>query len=323
MLVHRYVCVESPASTANLGPGFDVFGLALDLAYDRVEVEIVNERGSGKVIEFDVVGPYADKVPRDKSNLVVKLAEYILERFRANVDLRVRLWKGVKPRSGLGSSGASAAAISIALATLLNLNLSPIELVELAVKGEEYAAGSPHADNVAPSILGGFVVIRSYKPLDLIKLDPPEDLGLVVVCPEVELPQDKTKYAREILPKQVELERVIENIGNACYVALGFVLRNTRLIAKGMRDVIIEPVRARLIPGFEEVKRRGLEAGALAITISGAGPSIIAVYSRNELNEKQARNIGKAMIEAFKERGVYAEYFITKPSAGSRLLKVD
>ncbi len=322
-LTHRRVSVESPASTANLGPGFDVFGLALDLAYDRVDVEVVEERGSGKVVEFEVQGPYSHDVPKDRENLVVKLAEYILDKFNVDVDLRVRLWKGVKPRSGLGSSGAAAAATSVALATLLGLDTPPLEIVKLAVKGEEYATGTPHADNVAPSILGGFVVIRSYSPLDLIRLDPPDDLGIVVVCPEVRLPQDKTRYAREILPRQVDLQRVVENIGNACYVVLGFALKNTKLIARGMSDAIVEPVRSKLIPGYQRAKERGLSAGALAVTISGAGPSIIAIYSKNELEESQARDIGQSIVEVFKEEGIDASYYLTSPSKGTRLLRLE
>ncbi|NPA23814.1 MAG: homoserine kinase [Crenarchaeota archaeon] len=313
----RKVRVEAPASSANLGPGFDVFGLALDVAYDVVEVEVVNERRRG-IEYFEVYGKHRDDVPRDSRNIVYRLAEKILEMFNRDITIGIRLEKNVRPRSGLGSSGASSAAITSALLTLLNVNVEPIRAVEIAALGEELVTGSRHADNVAPSMLGGFVVIRRYDPLDLVRLEPPNNLGVVIVIPKVEVPEEKTKYARSVLPEHASLRDVIHNVGHASYVAIGFALKNINLIARGMNDVIVEPRRMSLIPGGEKARRRALEAGALATAISGAGPSLLAIYDR-ESGDDVGHIIGKAMIEGFNEEGVDAEYYVTRPSAGPRV----
>ncbi len=312
----RKVRVEAPASTANLGPGFDVFGLALDLAYDCVEVEVVDDK-SREIVDFKVDGEYADQVPRDSKNVVYRLALKILEIFNRDLSIKIRLVKNVKPRSGLGSSGASSAAITLAMLTILNVNIDPVKAVEIASIGEEFVTGSRHADNVAPSMLGGFIVIRRYDPLDLIRIEPPKNLGIVVTIPEVEVPEDKTRYARSVLPQSVSLREVIHNVGHASFIALGFALGNIGLIARGMNDIIVEPRRMSLIPGGDIARRRALEAGALATAISGAGPSLIAIFNLDEGIEK-GHEIGKAMIEGFREAGVDAKYIVTRPSTGPK-----
>ncbi len=312
----RKVRVEAPASSANLGPGFDVFGLALDVAYDVVEVEIVGETRRG-IDFFEVQGRYGNHVPNDSRNLVYKLAEKLLDVFNRDLTIGIRLEKNVRPRSGLGSSGASSAAITLAILTLLGVDIDPVKAIELASLGEELVTGSRHADNVAPSMLGGFVIIRGYDPLDLVRLEAPENLGIVIATPEIEVPEEKTRYARTILPQQVPLKDVIHNIGHASYIATGFALKNVKLIAKGINDIIVEPRRIKLIPGGEKVKKKAIEAGALAATISGAGPSIIAIYDRKEGN--LGDNIGRAMIEGFNEEGVKAEYYVTIASKGPRV----
>ncbi len=313
----RKIRVEAPASTANLGPGFDVFGLALDLAYDVVEVEILGENSRG-IEYFEVYGKYSNEVPRDSRNVVYRLAERILDMFNKDVKIGIRLEKNVKPRSGLGSSGASSAAITLALLTLLNINIEPTRAVEIASIGEEIVTGSRHADNVAPSMLGGFVIIRRYDPLDLVRLEPPSNLGIVVVIPKVEVPEEKTKYARSVLPQTVSLREVIHNVGHASYIAVGFALKNVSLIARGMVDIIVEPRRMRLIPGGEKAREKAIQAGALATAISGAGPSLIAIYDRN-VDPKLGEDIGKAMVEGFRESGIEAEYYVTSPSNGPRI----
>jgi len=313
----RKIRVEAPASTANLGPGFDVFGLALDLAYDVVEVEILSE-GSRGIEYFEVCGKHAEDVPKDSRNVVYKLAEKILEMFNKNVKIGIKLEKNVKPRSGLGSSGASSAAITLALLTLLNINVDPIRAVEIASIGEEFVTGSRHADNVAPSMLGGFIIIRRYDPLDLVRLEPPSNLGIVVVTPKIEVPEEKTKYARSVLPQSVSLKDVIHNVGHASYIAVGFALKNISLIARGMMDIIVEPRRMKLIPGGERARERAIQTGALATAISGAGPSIIAIYDKSQ-DDNIGHEIGKAMVEGFREAGVEAEYHVTTPSNGPRI----
>ncbi len=323
--MYRFVRVECPASSANLGPGFDVFGLALDVAYDAVEVELVEETESPGVASLEIRGRYADKVPQGENNLVYKLALVLLRELGLKARIRVTLEKNVKPRSGLGSSGASAAAITLALVTLAGVSMEPTKIVELAALGEELVTGSRHADNVAPSLLGGFIVIRRYNPLDLVRLDPPDNLGIVLLVPDVPLPEDKTRYARSVLPQQVSLSNVVHNVGHASYVVLGFALRNVKLIARGVQDgdSIVEPARARLIPGYEKIKKAAIAAGALAVTISGAGPSMIAIYDRSELSDRDAENIGKAMLEAVRQEGHEGEYFVTRPSKGPKIPRLE
>ncbi len=325
MLMYRLVRVECPASSANLGPGFDVFGLALDVAYDAVEVEVVEEASEPTIAEFRIVGRYADKVPQGENNLVYKLALTIMKELGLNLKVRITLDKNVKPRSGLGSSGASAAAITLALTTLAGINLEPTKIVELAAVGEELVTGSRHADNVAPSLLGGFIIIRRYNPLDLVRLDPPDNLGIVLLVPDVPLPEDKTRYARSVLPQQVPLSNVVHNVGHASYVVLGFALKNVKLIAKGIQDgdSIVEPARAKLIPAYEKIRKAAISSGALAVTISGAGPSMIAIYDREELSDRDAENIGKSMLEAIRQEGYEGEYFITRPSKGPKITKIE
>ncbi len=312
----RKVRVEAPASSANLGPGFDVFGLALDVAYDCVEVEVADEGDIG-IEEFIVEGPYSDRVPKDSRNVVYRLALKILEMFNRKLKLKIRLVKNVRPRSGLGSSGASSAAITLALLTVLRVSIDPIKAVEIASIGEEYVTGSRHADNVAPSTLGGFIVIRRYDPLDLVRIEPPKNLGIVVAIPEVETPEEKTRYARSILPQSVSLREVVHTVGHASFIVLGFALGNINLISRGMNDIIVEPRRMQLIPGGELVRKRALEAGALATAISGAGPTILAIFDKSK-DEKIGHEIGKAMIQAFEEAGIKATYSVTSPSSGPR-----
>ncbi len=315
----RRCVVEAPATTANLGPGFDVFGLALDVAYDRVELEVISD--SGGVIEIQVDGPYASEVPADASrNTAAVAVSEVLRELGIDVGLRLKLWKGVRPRCGLGSSGSSAAAAVVAVAKLLQLDLPPVKLVEYAARGEAVAAGHPHADNVAPSILGGFTVIRSYRPLDVISLEPPPNLGIVLAIPKIPVPKEKTKFAREVLPKSIELSKLVHNVGHAVYIALGFALKDVDLIGKGMDDAVVEPARAKLIPGYYNVRKRALEAGASGVAISGAGPTMLAVVNLNRVDPKV---VGRAMCEGFREVGVEAEYVVTRPSRGARVLVLE
>ncbi|HMK32809.1 MAG TPA: homoserine kinase, partial [Nitrosopumilaceae archaeon] len=265
------IVVKAPSSTANLGPGFDVFGLALDAYFDKVQLE----KGSdGIKIQS------SDRIPlvpeKNSAGLVIK---EMAKKFKIKSGLVLKIKKGVPAGFGMGSSAASAAAAAVAFNALFDLNLDAKTLVEFAGMGEKASAGSIHYDNVAASILGGFVIVRT-NPLDIIRIEPPKDLVLCVAIPKLVIPPKKTQVSRSVLPKQVKLSDHIRNLSNAAVMIAGFMKQDTLMIGSSVRDIIVEPARQHLIPGFIQVKENALQAGALGFTISGAGPSVIAFASK-------------------------------------------
>lgn len=281
---------RAPSSTANLGPGFDIFGLALDAYYDEVEVSIIKHN---IIIESD------DKIPLDpNANSAGLAAKRLMEDLKLRDGLRIKIKKGVPAGYGLGSSAASASATIKALDRLYALNLSDEDLVRYASIGEEASAGSVHYDNVAASMLGGFVVVRS-EPFRVVRIEPP-DMRFCVAIPKIEVPNMKTKVSRSVIPTHVPLSSMIHNLSNATMIVAGFMKKDVRLIAESMNDAIIEPARAGLIKGYEYVKKNALAAGALAVTISGAGPSVIALI------DGDGESVSKAMLNGFRMSGVDA-----------------
>jgi homoserine kinase len=214
----------------------------------------------------------------------------------------------------MGSSAASAAAAALAFNKLFNLKLDNKTLVKFAGMGEKGSAGTIHYDNVAASLLGGFVVVKT-KPFDVIKLDPPKDLVLCVAIPKIKVPAKKTKMSRSVIPKTVKLSDLTTNLSNAAAIVSGFLLKDTDLIGRSIQDVIVEPARKQLIPGFSKVKSNALKAGALGVTISGAGPSIIS-FSKKSDNLKK---IGKSMKDGFRSVKIDCDIIICKPSSGPKI----
>jgi len=307
------VRVVAPATTANLGPGFDVFGLALNVFHDLVEVSL-----KGGAITINALGKYASMMPTaPERNTAGVVARLILERAKANTGVEIKIAKEIKPGCGLGSSGASAAAVAVALDHLLEIGYSKMELISLAAQGESASAGFPHADNVAAAILGGFTIIRSYEPLDAISLKVPKNLEVAVAIPEVPMPPKKTEQARSILPDKVPLSKMVHNVGHASTLVAGFAQSDINLIGKGMSDWVVEPVRARLIPGYDRVRRSALDAGAAGVAISGAGPTMIAIVDAEKVN---TTDVAEAMKEAFEQEGVKAEAHRAQPTGGVKIL---
>jgi len=307
------VRVVAPATTANLGPGFDVFGLALNVFHDLVEVSL---KGAG--ITITASGKYAGMMPTaPERNTAGVVARLILDKARADTGVEVKIVKGIKPGCGLGSSGASAAAVAVALDHLLETGYSKMELISLAAQGESASAGFPHADNVAAAILGGFTIIRSYEPLDVISLKVPKNLEVAMAIPEVPMPPKKTEQARAILPDKVPLANMVHNVGHASALVAGFAQSDINLIGRGMSDCVVEPVRARLIPGYEKVRRNALGAGAAGVAISGAGPTMIAIVDAEKVD---TADVAEAMREAFEREGVKAEAYRAQPTGGVKIL---
>ena len=306
----------APSSTANLGPGYDVFGLALDPLKDKVQ--IVKGPGRSRQIEITMLGEQSESVPREaESNSAGLVIKKMAEVFNIDDDLRVTVVKGVPVGSGMGSSGASAAAAAMAFNRLFDLGMRKSDLVRFAVEGELASAGAKHYDNVSPSLLGGFVIVRTSPELKFIRVSPPRDLVLVVAFPMMDVPRKKTEFARGVLPKQVPLESVVHNVSNASTIVAGVFSRDVEMIAQGVHDIIVEPARKHLIPGYEAVRCRAIDSGALAVTISGAGPSMVSFLKTG----KNGKRIAQAMAEGFKEAKLESRTFVCRPSAGARVIK--
>ncbi len=299
--------VKAPSSTANLGPGFDVFGLALDAFYDKVQLE---KGGSGIKIQT------SDRIPltpeKNSAGLVIK---EMTKKFKIKSGLVLKIDKGIPTGFGMGSSAASAVAAAVAFDSLFDLNLDKKTLVEFAGIGEKASAGSVHYDNVAASLVGGFVIVRT-SPLNIIRIQPPKDLILCIAIPELVVPEKKTKISRSVLPKQISLSDHVHNLSNAVALVAGFMKQDTSIIGSAIRDIIVEPARQHMIPGFEKVKENALQAGALGFTISGAGPSVIAFASKSS----NSKRICAGMEAGFKSANTKCLTKVCKPSKGATIL---
>jgi homoserine kinase len=313
-LVTKSCTAVAPSSTANLGPGYDVFGLALDAFYDRVTISR-QSAGEGR-ITINISDARIPVAPESNSaGLVVKK---MAKEFRITDNLLVRVKKGVPAGYGIGSSAASASAAAVAFDNLYKLKIKKEELVEYAAEGELASAGTKHYDNVSASVIGGFVIssMKSGPVPRFVRLTPPPDLVLVVAVPSIQVPERKTEMARSVLPKEIPLRSMVHNVSGASTIVAGFALKDVELIARGIDDAVVEPARKHLIPGFDAVRENAIAAGALAVTISGAGPSIIA-FLKTAINSKQ---VAKAMEAGFGKTGTRCRTFPCRPSAGAHVV---
>jgi len=235
--------------------------------------------------------------------------------FKIKDGLLVKIKKGVPAGFGMGSSAASAAAAAVAFNALFDLDLDQNTLVKFAGIGEKASAGSIHYDNVSASVLGGFVIVRT-DPLDVITIDPPKDLVLCVAIPKINVPKKKTEVSRGVLPQQVKLSDYVKNLANASAITTGFINKDVELIGHSIKDIIVEPARKHLIPGFDRVKANALKAGALGVTISGAGPSVISFTSKFADHKK----ICKSMEKGFASADTKCTTVICRPSKGAFVL---
>jgi homoserine kinase len=294
----KKVKISAPATVANLVCGFDILGMALNDPNDIMEVSLLDE----PVIRIKHADDY--NLPVEPAKNVAGAALLALQEACGNkVGFDVVINKYIKPGSGLGSSAASSAGAVVAANHLLGNIFSKEELVRFAMNGEKVASGVKHADNLAPCIYGGVTLIRAILPLDIIPLSAPP-LHVTVVHPQIEV---KTSDARQILRKEVQLKNAIMQWGNIAGLVTGFLKSDYALIGRSLEDVIIEPVRSILIPGFDEVKINSKEAGALGGGISGSGPSIFMLSQE----EKTAREVEKIMKNVFQNIGVEYKTYVT------------
>ena len=297
----KTIKVKAPATVANLVCGFDIIGMALEHPQDEMELTLLNKP--------QLIIQHKDKygLPTQPEKNVAGVALLALMKdYEKPIGFKVVINKIIKPGSGLGSSAASAAGAVVAANHLLNNYFTKTQLVKFAMCGEELASGSKHADNIAPCIYGGVCLIRSNAPLDIIPLVTPK-LFVTVVHPQIEI---KTSEARAILPKNISLKNAVKHWGNVAALVAGISQNNSEIIARSLRDEIIEPVRSKLIPGFENVKKRSLSAGALGGGISGSGPSIFMFSTTKKIAEK----VEKEMMEIYQELKIEAKTYISKIS---------
>jgi homoserine kinase len=304
------VAVRAPATSANLGPGFDIFAVALSEPFDVVRVRRVGEGGLKVTVKGRFSGGISDRVEENTAGLAAKT---LLDKLKIREGLEIEVEKGIKPGMGLGSSAASAVATIYALNILFNLNLTKEDIIRFSAEGERASAGAPHADNVSASLLGGFVLVKPHT-YEAISIEPPSNLVLCVAMPEVETPPKKTGVARSILPRSVSLGKVVQNTSMACWMVASLMRGDVMGFGRAMQDVIVEPRRAKMVPGYSEVKRLALEAGAAGVVISGAGPAMLAVVDGSRA-EPEA--VAEAMRRGFESAGLASHCFVTKPGRGA------
>jgi homoserine kinase len=305
------VRVFAPATVANVASGFDVLGFALELPGDVVHLR----RREAPGVEVVAIEGDGGKLPREASlNTAAVAAGGFLKRLGLPFGLELSLYKGMPMSSGLGSSAASAVAAVYAANLVAGSPCTAQELLPFTLQAEEVACGAAHADNVAPALLGGFVLIRSYEPLDVIRLPVPPGLASATVHPHTEI---QTSDARRILKKEIRLSDAIRQWGNLAALVAALFEADLQLLGRSLQDVVAEPRRALLIPGFARVKAAAVEAGALGCSISGSGPSLFSLCAGLE----RARTVGEAMQAAFASEGLDSDLYVSPiNSVGPRVV---
>lgn len=305
----KKIKVFAPASIANLGCGFDIMGLALDEVGDVLE--ITASEGDGLTIANDTDVPLPEDI---EQNVITPVIRKFLEITGNKAQIDVRICKKIYPGSGIGSSAASSAAAAYGMNELFGCPLSEEEVVICAMEGENLASGGYHADNAAPAVMGGIIMIRGYEPLDVIKLPVPGNFYCAVIHPIIVV---STKEARSILPKEIPMHTAVQQWGNVGGLVAGLYSGNIGLIGRAMKDVVAEPYRKQFIPGFDALREKLLDAGALAMNIAGSGPSVFALADRPDIAEKA----GNIMREHFDALSIEYEAYVVKVSnKGAKLI---
>lgn len=308
----KEISVFAPATVANVVCGFDVLGFAVNAPGDQVEMKLTNTPG---VFIKKITGDNG-KLPLDtaKNTVSVSIQHFLKHIGKENAGVEIVLHKKMPIGSGLGSSSASTVAGLFAVNKLMGEPLTRKELVPFAMKGEELASGYGHADNVAPAIMGGFVLVRSYNPLDIIALPNPKEMYAAIVYPEVDVP---TKDAREMIKNKIYLKDAVTQWGNVAGLVSGLFLNDFDLIGRSMKDVLIEPIRSILIPGFEQMRKISKEQGGIGFGISGSGPSVFSLTK----NLTTAQQIVKFQQMHLRQLNINSKGFVSEINAeGPRVL---
>ncbi|WP_347158380.1 homoserine kinase [Pontibacter chitinilyticus] len=307
----KSIKVFAPATVANVSCGYDVLGFAVNAPGDEVIMHLNDSRR----VTLDVIEGDEGRLPREpERNTVSAVVINYLRHIGVEQGVSIELYKQMPFGSGLGSSSASAVAGLVAINELMGRPLTQEQLLPFAREGERLACGNAHADNVAPALLGGLVLIRSYNPLDVVKLPVPEGLACALVYPHVEIP---TKEARKILKTNVPLRDAVTQWGNVAGLVAGFCTNDLSLISRSMQDVIIEPVRAMLIPCFYDMRQLALEQQALGFGISGSGPSVFALCTSATI----ARNVTEALAAKLANAGIGCTTYVSEINLGGPLVE--
>lgn len=298
------------ATIANVSCGFDVLGLALDNVGDEMVIRKVAKKG---VTITKIVG---QTLPLETHKNVAGVAALaLLAKVDTEFGFEIEIYKNIKPGSGIGSSAASSAGAVFGINELLDRPFSNHDLIEFAMQGERLASGVAHADNVAPALLGGFTLVKSTEPLEVLKIHTPSELYATVIHPQIEV---KTSDSREILRNSVPLKTAIKQWGNVGALISGLYTEDYELIGRSLEDHIVEPIRSILIPAYDAVKEESLKAGALGAGISGSGPSIFALSKGLE----NATNVGVAMKSVYEKVGIDYDIHISKINTeGIKIIK--
>ncbi|WKB80582.1 homoserine kinase [Cellulophaga lytica] len=292
--------VFCPATIANISCGFDVLGVALDNVGDEMVVKKTSKKG---IIITKIDG---QKLPLETHKNVAGVAGLaFLSASNYNGGFEIEIYKKIKAGSGIGSSAASSTGAVTAMNKLLDEPFSNLELVQFAMKGEELASGVQHADNVAPAIFGGFTLVRSYNPLDVIKINTPKELYATVIHPQIEI---KTSDSRKVLKTTISLSDGIKQWGNVGGLIAGLYTEDYNLISRSLEDHIVEPIRSILIPAFDNVKSASINSGALGCGISGSGPSIYALSK----GLRTAKKVAEAMQNVYNKVGIPYDIHVSK-----------
>ena len=312
MTRYKSVTAFAPASVANVGCGFDVMGYAVEGIGDKVTITLNPGADTSKVI---LKGKYGNLTPeaRHKNTAGVAVNAYLQALGITDLPVEIELEKNMPLGSGMGSSASSSAAAVFAINQLAGNPLNTLQLIPFAMEGERIACGTAHADNVAPALLGGFTLIRSYNPLDIIPVSCPDDLYSAIIHPDIEL---NTSAARRVLKTEVSFQNAISQSANTAGFMVALIRGDYDLLKRSMSDLLAEPYRTQLIPGFDAVKNAALEAGAVGCGISGSGPSVFALCQ----GETIARQVADAISKAFNKIGLLNEAFVSKVNApGTRV----
>ncbi|MFV8224348.1 homoserine kinase [Christiangramia aquimixticola] len=284
--------IFAPATVANLSCGFDVLGCCLDSIGDTMIVR------KNQINEIRITKITGQDLPTDPLQNVAGVAVYaLLKELGSQQGFDIEIHKKIKPGSGIGSSAASSAGAVFAVNKLLDEPFKPVDLVRFAMTGEMLASGNAHADNVAPAILGGFSLVRSYEPFEVLSLPVPGDLRVVVLHPQIEI---KTRDSRSIIKQNISLKSAINQWGNLAAFISALYTNDYELIGRSLKDEIIEPVRSILIPYFDDLNGVAMDKGALGFGISGSGPSVFALCK----GEEKARDVKQALSNFFSTKDI-------------------
>jgi homoserine kinase len=295
----KEIIISAPATVANVVCGFDCLGFALNYPCDEMTLRLIGEK-TVKIRHLDDFN-----LPTDpKKNIAGAALQAILEESDEAVGFEVEIKKGIKPGSGIGSSSASAVGAVVAANKLLGDRFSRLELAEFAMRGEQIASEGRHADNVAPCLFGGFTLVRSVTPLDIVSLDFPP-LFVTVIHPQIEI---KTSEARKILPREIPLKSAIQAWSNVGALVSALSKGDYQLLARSLEDFIVEPVRKKLIPHFDALKTESLKAGALGGGISGSGPSVFMLSETRET----ANRVETAMREIYSKTEIDFNIYVSE-----------